>query len=310
MPLPNPRVFTAFLNGYVKVRQTKWNSTVGYLQSWYKDTASEKLGDAVAMNRNFYDGKLYEPIEVARGEGEEQIVELSYQTMLDEWIKLLSELGKAGREQTLLGATFHAIRTYAVAMLNQSDMGDLFRAHISELQQKTRALDESITQAILKKAKREDVEKFEAQYKSNLMLLCDLGDEASIIKAHRTNLFGKLNYPNRHDVSTPFLSTLNENIPFYYHENYYKIHFETFYRKQLSMTFEDFEQRSAIETAPTEVMLPNEGEALKATATITSMFGNVGSMFTSYMPGARKPASPEAVVDPAAADQSLRNSSH
>lgn len=307
MPLPSPTVATAFLNGYITVRESKWNSAWGYVESWYKDTASEKVGDAVVMNRNFYNPKLYEPevivTKAADQEGGEEEQSLDYQGVLLEWVKLLSELGKGGRQTTLIGATFHAIRTYAIDTIKQSDMGDLFNAHIIELRNQTLLLDAAITDAYHKKSKREDVVRLEAQYRSNLMLLCDLGDKESIIVAARANLFGNLKYPDRHIVETPFLATLNENIPFYYHDNYHLIHFEKFYRQPLSMTFEDFESRAKRSDSKT-VMIP----ATKSSNTFSSMFKSAGSYIGSLVPSSGSPTADEGAVADAEGDQGLRRS--
>jgi hypothetical protein len=307
MPLPNPTVATAFLNGYITVREAKWNSTWGYFESWYKDTASEKVGDAVVMNRNFFNPKLYEPEVVvtkpADQEGGEEEQSLDYQGVLQEWVKLLSELGKGGRQTSLIGATFHAIRTYTIDALKKSEMGDLFNAHIIELRNQTHDLDAAITDAYHKKSKREDVVRLEAQYRANLLLLCDLGDKESIITAARTNLFGKLIYPDRHIVETPFLDTLNENIPFYYHENFHLIHFETILRHRLSMTFEDFESR-ARRSDTKNVIIPTT----KSSNTFASMFKTAGSYIGSFVPGSGNPSADEGAVADAAADQGLRRS--
>lgn len=296
MPLPNPLIFTAFLNGYIKVRESKWNSTLGYLESWYKDTASEKVGDVVFMNRNFYNPKLYEPdviVVQAAEEGKEEEQSLDYHTMLEEWTNLLSELGKGGRETSMIGATFHAIRTYAIAKLKSSELGDLFNAHIADLRNQTQLLDAAIIDAFNKKLKREDVSVLETQYKANLLLLCDLGDQESIVKAARLNMFSHIKNPERRKIVTPYLNTLNENIPLYYHENYHLIHFDVHYKVKdapVEMTFENFES-SAISNGNQSIILPNESKSAKAPAvSFTGMFGSMGSYIGGMLPGSSKPA--------------------
>lgn len=254
----NTRVLTSFLRQYLYIRQFLWNSPSGKFQSLYRDDASLKTGLCLAINRKFPHDKPLIP--------------------LSEWIEILYELGAEGRKPLFLSLTLQAIRSYIVAKLLQSEYKEDFLKLREKLKEETDLIDKNKFAAMAAKKSKKDVDKIENEYFDNLLKLADLGDELSTFKAARLNLFPSLDCPNLQNLNLPFLNELNENIPFCYHEKYYRIYYELYLRAlpQWQMTFDEFEKQS--EKLSSELI---EGESNKPFSTQKSnaMFFSLSGLF-------------------------------
>lgn len=221
----NPRVLTAFLRQYLSVREEYWQSPIGKLQSIYRDDASIKRADCICINRKFYN--------------EEKLADL------EGWASLLYYLGEMGRKPLLLSETLQAIRSYIVAKLLQSDTyKQAFAEYREKLIDETKQIKKRMNMSAYAKESKEDVDKIQTQYHTNLLKLADLGHFRSIFKASREGLFKDLPYPHLKDQSLPLMNKLNENIPFCYHEDFHLFFYEKHIRSRLQITFEDFEKES------------------------------------------------------------------
>src|SRR6266404_2070643 len=104
--MPDPRLFTNLLNDYLYVRQFHWNSWNGWFESWYWDPASIKTGTCTLINEKFYneDRSFSDKLKTAEG-----------------WVELFCYLGSMGRSQSFISATNHAIRTYGLAKIKETE---------------------------------------------------------------------------------------------------------------------------------------------------------------------------------------------
>ncbi|VVC77309.1 hypothetical protein AQUSIP_26360 [Aquicella siphonis] len=288
MPLPNPRVFTAFLNEYLQFRRTHtWSSVQGILESLYRDNEVSKSGTCLVVNRMFYadsddlHSKLADKLQAVEG-----------------WVKLLTDLTKYGTEQSMLSATIHAIRTYAIAKLQESDLAHDFNAYIDALRHEANEQEAGILRLMAEKKSKEEVDALIQVYHFNLIKLSQLGDTISTCKAMRAGLFPNLLCPDLHrDAKLPKSKTLNENIPFYFQPNYFLFHYEFYYRSQdhLQISFEEFERRceggtnQILQAEPQKSSTPGMLSGIGSIFRFPSFIGGNSNPASSTLPGAEVP---------------------
>ncbi len=257
MSFPNTRVLTSFLREYLLMRQADWNSTTGKLKACVRDDPAQKSATCLGINRKFNE---MQPNSVKS------------------WISLAIELGEEARETSLLSETMQAIRSYIIEkLLDSKDTKDDFIKYRDALLNETDNLDKEIFKAIEAKKSRKDVLKLEKHYHDNLLKLSDLGDMKAVATASRARLFSNLQQPDLSNCTPAVSKQLNENIPYYYHEGFYRIYYQLHLRelKKWQCTFDDFEKKSA--------SLPNEIEIdiVKTDNTAnSSMFGGLSTLFT------------------------------
>lgn len=290
MPLPNPRVFTAFLNEYLLFRRSHtWGSLSGLLEALYRDNETTKSGTCLVVNRKFYadsdkaDSGISEDLKTVPG-----------------WVKLLTDLYQYSTEQSMLSGTIHAIRTYAIAKIQESDLKDEFNAFVTELRRTSEEQEQGIIRLMTERKSREEVDALTKAYHINLLKLTYLGDTVSACKAAREKLFPNLLFPDLHrDAKLPKSKTLNENIPFYFQPNYFLFHYEFYYRSQehLQISFEEFERRS--EAGVNQII---EAETQKASSPgLLSGFASLFSGIGKSMPAS---SSQTPVLDPSGLNNS------
>lgn len=259
MSFPNTRVLTSFLREYLLMRQPDWNSTTGKLKACVRDDPAQKSATCLGINRKFN--------------------EMEHKS-LKCWISLAIELGEEARETSLLSETMQAIRSYIVAKLMDSkETRDDFIKYRDALFAETDNLDKEIFKAMEAKKSRKDVAKLEKHYHDNLLKLSDLGDMKAVAIAARSKLFSALQHPDLSNCSPSVSKQLNENIPYYYHEDFYRIYYQLHLRelKKWQCTFDDFEKKSISLSNEIEIEIVKTDNTANST-----VFSGLTTLFSKF----------------------------
>lgn len=269
MSLPDILVLNRFLDDYLEIRETTWNSTTETLLNagtQIKDAGRQVLSKISASLPTFFSSSSSSSStqtkeeETAESQTNKKIktnICHSFKTLFSEvktikdWIKIILDLGEQARKaqqrskSSLLGQTLHAIRTYIIHHIhNEAE----FTAYILELRQKKEGLDQQIAQKQLKSrwVKNLIIERDTALYE-----LADLGDDLAIFEAARFGLFNTLQFPLEetcHELShTSELAPepeINIYKPWYYQRNHFIRYHEDNIKPLRMESFGDFEQRA------------------------------------------------------------------
>lgn len=291
----NPYLLSAFLRDYLFLRQPHWEKYVNKLLAYVRDDKANREDTCNAFNAKFYNLNSADKPGLAEG-----------LHTVEGLVKLLYELGNAGRENLLISSTLHAIRTYILAKIyeeipeteEQKDIEQLnlqitFNQYVETLRQNTdiiaaniRNLQAQVLEMRVNSTSRMDVDNIKnlvslekAKYHANLLQLADLGHYYSICEASEEGLFRDPTMFPDLLKDTPINGIhISENIPYFYHWDFYLIHFERYYRSldHVKVSFDEYEKReNSADIIPPKPLTPS-------TSTGMGFFDNIIPTVTSY----------------------------
>jgi len=260
----NPKVCTAFYNDYLLDRSKDWNSVCGQVEATFVcDYKSQKYEACVEINKKLH------------AENAQTISGL---------IPILYYLGNVGRENSHLCSANQMTRTYILSEISKNtDAEGLLRTEreklrkkVDKLETKVGELDRMVSLLMSKKNTTNEISAYEEtvftakkrKYHETLLKLADLNEELAISQATRLGLFNGLEFPNKITEynkplgKTSLYDTLYDLNPYYYHSNFFLIHYERVYR-DLPHVKKDFEEylQTAFAGSPT-IKKPEEYEGI------------------------------------------------